>query len=69
MTDRSLEELREALRQRDQFFTLSLELFCRVDLDGRFLQVNSAFEQLLGYSEKQLVGHHYSKLVVADDQP
>ncbi len=69
MTDRSLEELREALRQRDQFFTLSLELFCRVDLDGRFLQVNAAFEQLLGYSEKQLVGHHYSKLVLAEDRP
>ncbi|AMD00847.1 EAL domain-containing protein [Halomonas chromatireducens] len=69
MPDRSKQELREALRQRDQFFTLSLELFCRVDLDGRLLQVNAAFEQLFSYSEKQLVGHHYSKLVLEDDQP
>lgn len=65
----SKRELREALRQRDQFFTLSLELFCRVDLDGQFLQVNAAFEQLLGYSEQRLVGHHYSQLIVEEDQP
>ncbi|MCE9661909.1 EAL domain-containing protein [Halomonas sp. M5N1S17] len=69
MPDPSPRELREALRQRDQFFTLSLELFCRIDLDGRFLQTNAVFEQLLGYSEQWFVGHHYSQLVVEEDQP
>ncbi|KAA0010108.1 EAL domain-containing protein [Billgrantia pellis] len=55
------------MHQRDQFFTLSLELFCRVDLDGRFLQVNPTFERLLGYPVDRLVGSHYGDLIKPDD--
>ncbi|MCG6659317.1 EAL domain-containing protein [Halomonas campisalis] len=55
------------MQQRDQFFTLSLELFCRMNLEGRFLQVNPAFQQQLGYAPDALVGHHYSELIVVDD--
>ncbi|MDI5935161.1 EAL domain-containing protein [Halomonas kalidii] len=61
--------LREALQERDQFFTLSLELFCRVDLEGRFLQINPAIERLLGYPADRLVGGHYSALVREEDHP
>ncbi|WP_163559281.1 EAL domain-containing protein [Halomonas sp. NO4] len=67
--DASQAALREALKQRDQFFTLSLELFCRVDLHGRFLQVNPAFEKLLGYIPERLAGRHYEELVVAGHHP
>ena len=67
--DHSHRALREVLQQRDQFFTLSLELFCRVDLEGRFLQVNPAFERLLGHPAESLVGRHYGVLVREEDHP
>nr|WP_232230317.1 EAL domain-containing protein [Halomonas sp. 1513] len=62
-------EAAHAYRQRDQFFTLSLELLCRIGLDGRFLQINRTFETLLGYSAERLVGEHYDVLVCRADQP
>ncbi|MGM0701325.1 MAG: EAL domain-containing protein [Pseudomonadota bacterium] len=61
--------LEQTMKQRDQFFTLSLELFCRVDLKGRFLQVNPAFQQLLGINHRELVGSTYDRLIHPDDQP
>ncbi|SDK17262.1 PAS domain S-box-containing protein/diguanylate cyclase (GGDEF) domain-containing protein [Billgrantia gudaonensis] len=61
--------LEQTMKQRDQFFTLSLELFCRVDLEGRFLQVNPAFQQSLGFSHDQLIGSTYGRLIHPDDQP
>ncbi len=67
--DANQEALRRALSERDQFFTLSLELFCRVDLEGRFIHVNPAFETLLGFGPDQLIGQHFSRLVVAHDRP
>jgi diguanylate cyclase (GGDEF)-like protein/PAS domain S-box-containing protein len=61
--------LNEVLEQRDQFFTLSLDLICRVDLAGRFLTVNVAFETLLGYRAADLLGHSYTTLVDDGDSP
>ncbi|WP_445001170.1 EAL domain-containing protein [Halomonas mongoliensis] len=61
--------LNEVLEQRDQFFTLSLDLICRVDLAGRFLTVNAAFETLLGHREADLLGHPYTTLVDDGDSP
>ncbi|MBB3332535.1 diguanylate cyclase (GGDEF)-like protein/PAS domain S-box-containing protein [Halomonas campaniensis] len=60
---------REALQQRDQFFTLSADLFCRVDLQGRFLQVNPAFEHQLGFSASALIEQPYTRLVCDEDHP
>ena len=37
--------------------------------EGRFLQVNPSFHSLLGYTEEQLVGQHYTRLVASDDCP
>ncbi|QNI04525.1 EAL domain-containing protein [Halomonas sp. SH5A2] len=53
--------------QLDQFFLLSHDLFFCIDLDGRFLQVNPAFEALLGYSADALVGRHCGKVVDVRD--
>lgn len=49
--------------QLDQFFLLSHDLFCCIDLEGRLLQVNPAFETLLGYPADALVGKHCGKVV------
>jgi diguanylate cyclase (GGDEF)-like protein/PAS domain S-box-containing protein len=42
--------------QLDQFFLLSRDLFCCIDFEGTLLQVNPAFETLLGYSSEKLIG-------------
>ncbi|MDI5922794.1 EAL domain-containing protein [Halomonas sp. LR5S13] len=60
---------REALQQRDQFFTLSADLFCRVDLEGRLLQVNPAFQHQLGFAAPDLIDRPYTHLVREEDHP
>lgn len=52
--------------QLDQFFRLSQDLFCCIDFEGRLLQVNPAFETLLGYSAEALVGRRCG--IVVDPQ-
>lgn len=59
----------QAMRERDQLFTLSLEMFCMLNLDGDFLQVNSAFLEVLGYPLECLVGHPYFELIHPQDRP
>ncbi len=58
----------QAMRERDQFFSLSLEMFCMVDLRGRFIQVNPAFAATLRYSTAELVGRPYLELVDLGDR-
>jgi diguanylate cyclase (GGDEF)-like protein/PAS domain S-box-containing protein len=53
--------------QLDQFFRLSQDLFCCLDFEGRLLQVNPAFETLLGYSAEALVGRRCGIVVDAQD--
>ncbi|MCW8933624.1 MAG: diguanylate cyclase [Gammaproteobacteria bacterium] len=38
-----------------------------LDKDGRFLFINKRVESLLGYSQSELIGQHYSKLIRHDD--
>ncbi len=38
-----------------------------VDLEGRLLQVNKAFCQMLGYGQQDLIGSHLSTITYADD--
>lgn len=66
--DISAERRADAVSQeRDQFFTLSLELFCLVDLDGCFVQVNPAFSQVLEYQSSDLIGQPYMSVIDARD--
>ncbi|WP_075880353.1 EAL domain-containing protein [Vreelandella massiliensis] len=55
--------------QLAQFYTLSPDLFCCVDLDGCFKQVNPAFLTLLEYREDTVLGHSYAQVVCEEDQP
>lgn len=57
-----------ALRERDHFFDLSLEMFCLLDLEGRFIQVNPSFAHTLHYEVEDLIGVSYIKLVVESDR-
>jgi PAS domain S-box-containing protein len=59
--------MNQVIKEREQFFTLSLELFCLVGLDGNFIQVNPAFSLVLGYNPKELIGFPYMNIIETDD--
>lgn len=60
----------EALaREREQFFSLSPDMFCIVDLKAHFFEVNQAFVETLGYSRDELLGRSYFDLIHTDDWP
>ncbi|MGH8354444.1 MAG: GAF domain-containing sensor histidine kinase, partial [Pseudomonas sp.] len=66
---RALREANQAMRERDQFFTLSLEMFCMLGLQGDFIQVNTAFLDVLGYPLECLIGHPYLELIHPQERP
>ncbi|MGY2464217.1 EAL domain-containing protein [Vreelandella sulfidaeris] len=53
----------------DQFFLLSQDLFCCIDIEGTLLQVNPAFETLLGYPSEKLIGRACGVIVHPLDYP
>ncbi|MFS8153207.1 EAL domain-containing protein [Vreelandella titanicae] len=55
--------------QLDQFFLLSRDLFCCIDFKGTLLQVNPAFETLLGYSSEKLIGRACGVVIDPLDHP
>ncbi|MEH6434503.1 bifunctional diguanylate cyclase/phosphodiesterase [Massilia sp. DD77] len=46
----------------------SLDLLAMLDHEGRFLRVNAAARDLLGYAPEELIGRHYGELVRPDDR-
>lgn len=55
-------------RERDQFFSLSPDMFCIVDLNSHFFEINNTFVETLGYSREELIGTSYLRLIHPDDQ-
>jgi PAS domain S-box-containing protein len=52
----------------DRIFTLSPDLIAVADFDGHFTRVNPAAEQVLGYTEEELLARPYLDLVHPDDR-
>ncbi len=44
------------------------DLICSLDLQGLFLQVNSASQRLLGYEPAELIGHALHEIVVVENR-
>jgi len=55
-------------RERDQFFSLSPDMFCIVDLNTHFFETNNTFVETLGYSRGELIGTSYMEIIHPDDQ-
>ena len=52
----------------DRIFTLSQDLIAVADFNGRFTRVNPAAEEILGYTEAELLSRPYGDLVHPDDR-
>jgi PAS domain S-box-containing protein len=52
----------------DRIFTLTPDLITVADFEGHFTRVNPAVEQILGYTEEELLSRPYLDLVHPDDR-
>jgi PAS domain S-box-containing protein len=59
---------RARTHESDLFFFSSPDLLCIVDFDGRFVQVNPAWENVLGVSSAELCSRPYIEFVHPDDR-
>ncbi|UZR98202.1 ATP-binding protein [Chondrinema litorale] len=59
--------LLEKTRELDSFFTMGLDLLCITDQEGRFIKVNKAWEDKLGYNVDELKGNYYINYVYPED--
>ena len=64
---RDMTERNKLTEERDRFFALSMDMLCIVRLDGRFQRVNPAFQQVLGFSEEELLVLSVFDLLHPDD--
>ena len=55
-------------RERNQFFSLSPDMFCIVDLNSLLFEVNQTFVDTLGYEREHLLGRSYMDLIHPDDR-
>lgn len=63
-----IQELKEAREELSQFFALSLDMLCIAGMDGRFKQVNGAWQRTLGWTAEDLTGRPYLEFVHPDDR-
>lgn len=56
-----------AVRERDQFYALSLDVFLVTGADARIRQVNDALPRVLGFGHDEVVGRHLLDFVHPDD--
>lgn len=60
--------VKKAQRERDRFFNLSSNLLCITDFNGCFKQLNHNWEELLGWSEKELKSQPIHKFIHPKDR-
>ncbi|HKG61863.1 MAG TPA: PAS domain S-box protein [Pyrinomonadaceae bacterium] len=64
---RDMTERNKLTQERDRFFALSIDMLCIVHLDGRFQRVNPAFQQVLGFSEEELLTMNIFQILHPED--
>ena len=61
------DQLRESERLHRYLVNTSPDIIYMLDRDGHFTFINDRIETLLGYHPKELIGKHYSQLVLQSD--
>jgi PAS domain S-box-containing protein len=64
---RDMTERNKLTEERDRFFALTMDMLCVVQLDGRFQRVNPAFQNVLGFSEGELLSMSVFSLIHPED--
>jgi diguanylate cyclase (GGDEF)-like protein/PAS domain S-box-containing protein len=63
------DDLKKALRARERFFTLSLDMMGIIHFGGYFKQLNPVWENILGYSLDEIKTRHLIEIVYPEDRP
>lgn len=64
---RDITSRKEVEEERDRFFNLSLDLLVVANFEGRFVRLNLAWEQTLGFTQAELMAQFYTDLVHPED--
>jgi diguanylate cyclase (GGDEF)-like protein/PAS domain S-box-containing protein len=59
---------KEAERERDRLFDLSMDMLCVGGFDGYFKELNPAWSRTLGWSTEELMAHEWLHFVHPDDK-
>ena len=59
--------LQKKTDELEQFFTVALDLLCIADMNGNFIKLNKAWENILGYRVKELEKRRFLDFVHPDD--
>jgi PAS domain S-box-containing protein len=62
------QRVEEQARERDRIWNVSQDLLAVADADGKFLSVNPAWTETLGWSEGELIGKTFEWLIHVDDR-
>jgi PAS domain S-box-containing protein len=65
---RDMTERNRLTEERDRFFALSMDMLTIVHLNGRFQRINPAFQEVLGFSEEELLAMSVFELVHPEDR-
>jgi PAS domain S-box-containing protein len=66
---RAEEELTQQKEEIENFFNVNLDLLCIANDEGRFIKVNKEWENLLGYSNEELMEKKFLEFVHPEDLP
>ena len=60
-------EEQEKSLELERIFTVNLDLLCILDMEGYFIKVNKAWDDILGYSSKELKDQNITEFIYKDD--